>query len=249
MATQTITCPYCRETFYSIVPDGGPGRGTVPSMVSSKETSGAGWQRVNRRTVGIGAVPGDVVEYRRESPAQRPTKHHFMVPFAQASATAFAGLIVGVILTIIFSWPFWSPALIASFAFVWSWLLLLKYYNSLLKTTEHVIPTDEEPAQQQPVPTKRVRLHIEETGNHERRVELPIPLDTLATVARAVRNGRPFSIANLTGRGKPLTRGQFETLRDWLLECDYLRWVDDSNRQAGSAFTSKGKALLRGISG
>lgn len=241
MSTTKQFCPYCGESWFSHAGDHRP-----PSFVQSQHVEPA-WQPVQRRAVGLGAAPADTLEYHREAPAQKPTGKHFLVPFAQALVCGLAALLLATPVAIWQGWPAWSVLIAGMAGFVYAWLALMKYFNSLLRITEHVIP-DKQPAPAQPeVKTRRVRLEIQEDNQHETRVELPIDADKLATVAKACLNGRPFSVANMAGRGKPLTRAEYETLRDWLLSCDYLRWVDDSNRQAGVIFTKKGEALLRAL--
>lgn len=127
----------------------------------------------------------------------------------------------------------------------YGWFVSVSLFNSLLRVEER-IEAEPEPKPES-APVRRVKLEVKENGSHEVRQTLPLDDTTLATVARAVQNGRAFTVGSMTGRGRPLSRSQFDALRDWMLASDYLRWADASNRQRGTEFTSKGTALIRAL--
>lgn len=227
-----------------------PSCGEVWDYPDRRRSTTGGWQPVTRVRMNAGAgIPAEsFAEYERIEPVRAPTvAGDFLTPLLQAVVTALAAGVLGVGITIMVGWPWYAPLAIAGLAFAFSWLLLMQYFNGLLVARERVINDVNARRPPQEIPVKRVRLEVKEDAQTTRLVDLPLAPATLATVARAVQNGRPFSVSSLTGRGKPLTRGEFEGLRDWLLSSGYARWTDADNRRAGVTFTAKGKALLKGL--
>ena len=214
---------------------------------------GAGWSPVQRRQVGMGAASAFApTEYERIQPT-RPASigSDIAVPMLSALITAVA--LTGVFAVAAWAWslPAWLVALGGLLAFLFTWLLLSAFSRSLLVQSEY---QRAEPApvaaEQPPAQVKRVRLEIvDDAGKRRQYADLPIEVDALTATARAIQAGRAFSVASLTGRGQPLSRSQFCTLRDWMISNDnqYAAWVDPANRQAGVKFTRRGKALLRAL--
>jgi len=66
----------------------------------------------------------------------------------------------------------------------------------------------------------------------------------IAALRRAASPGRSFTVRDMAGI---LTRLQFETLRDEMLDRGFLCWVDQDNHNRGVEWTRAGDALLRSV--
>jgi len=198
------------------------------------------------------AVPRATVE-EYLTPARAATiSADVVVPFLQAlltglMATAVAG---GVVLGLRWQWQI-AP-LAGGLALCMTWLYLLADHRKSLWSHERYERDLEQPAPAAPAERDRpkevkVKLEVEESTGRIRYGHLPIDVDRLSAMARALNNGRSFSVSVWSGRGKLLSRSEFETLRDWLLESDYARWRDDNNRNLGIEFTRRGVAFWRGL--
>ncbi len=167
------------------------------------------------------------------------------VPLLQAFVS---GVVVGLLAiwpTTAFFWAWYIPAIVGGLAFAAAWFALLKSHRASLWDSEkyfHDVPQQPQQPQQM-----HVKLQIDEDGQHTKFVDLPLDPAQLKTIAAATINGRSFSLASWAGRGKLLSRSQFETLRDWLLDNDYGLWADENNHAAGFLFTNKGRAFWRGL--
>ena len=93
----------------------------------------------------------------------------------------------------------------------------------------------------------RIELEKLEDGN-----ELWLNFDTpelrakAVTAALLVENGTPFSENSMCGKGRPLSRSEFMTLRDMYLFHGLLMWKDDRHRTLGTKWTAAGRAFIRG---
>jgi len=172
-----------------------------------------------------------------------------LAPLLQALVTALivAGLVLWLVVRA--AWPveLAGVAFMVTLALVWFFLLVSHRH---LLWDETVTPLETPAMPLPPVETAQVRLEVvDEAAGRVAYAHLPLPLATLRTLARAIATGQPFTVARWTGRGKPLSRGQFETVRTWLLNDGYARWVDGGNRQLGVEMTAKGQALWRELAG
>lgn len=249
MSVEKYQCPECGAVRYLTV----SGPLSIPSAEPARpglhlvNGPGPGWQQLERRQVSMGqAVTAFTpTEYERLTPVRPASvQSDVVVPFLSAliSAAALTGLLL--VACWYLEMPAWPALVCGLLAFFGFWLVFSAYHRGLLVQSEYQrvdAPPAAEPARQ-----KRVRLEVAEKGRRQY-ADLPIDVDRLQAVARAIAGGRAFSVANMTGRGKPLSRGEFETLREWLLTYEYLRWIDAGNRQAGTTFTARGKALIRGL--
>jgi hypothetical protein len=77
--------------------------------------------------------------------------------------------------------------------------------------------------------------------------ELPLPVETVRQAARRILETGAFS-HSLAGPGKPLSRSQYEALRDELLARGLLVWQNPAAHSRGLEITAAGRAVLRRLS-
>lgn len=187
----------------------------------------------------------DVAEYRSPSRAAG-VGPDVAVPLLQSAVSGVvAGLLSGWA-AVRFAWPVFVPFLICTVVFALVWVKLLSDHRRSLWTSER-IENHSQAAPTQEIETHRVWLEIIEPNGHIKYVDLPIAIEDLQVMARAIANGRPFSTPEWAGKGKLLSRTQFEAVRTWILNNDYGDWVDPDNRRQGIEFNSKGQAFWRGL--
>lgn len=200
---------------------------------------------VKRASMGAALPDYDIAEF--VTPARAAgVGSDVAVPLWQS---AISGLILAVLSVWPVTWFAWSwfiPVAVGGVTWSVTWFLLLREHRRSLWQVE----TYQQERLAAPAPAAAaigVKLQVQEDDTHFRFAELPIDRGTLGAVARAVANGRSFTVAGMTGRGKPLSRSQYETLREWLFSADYARWVDDGNHASGVEFTAKGRAFWRAL--
>jgi len=207
------------------------------------------WQPVERHEFATGAtMPVMFQEYERRVPIRSASVgSDVAVPLLSAIVTAIATMILCAVAAYAWHLPAWLVFLAGAIAFAVSWFLLSSWYRQTLLQAEY--RRTEPPSRPDPVPepvVKRVRLQVDD-GRRRQYADLPLDLAELQATARAIQAGRPFSVGAMTGRGAPLSRSQYETLRSWLMTGGYLVWIDEANRQAGTIFTKRGDALIRAL--
>lgn len=211
-----------------------------------------GWQQQERRRHYVGdAAPVDTPfsEFHRETPARPPAVGgDVAVPALQAIISGVAIFLVGLAIL----WPDWQIAAAGGgIVGALAWFLLLSDSRRLLRVVEDVtgVDLDQDGHIGEPEPPALgVKLRIdEEEGRVTKYAHLPIDAQRLGQLARGLLGSESFAVASWTGRGKPFSRAEFETLRDWLFRNGYAGWEDPNNRQLGVKFTAKGDALLRAL--
>jgi hypothetical protein len=227
-------CPECGASFEL----------SEPLYRSARASSS--WETVERRQAALGAADLAHAEYHRQEPRRPSTvESDYLVPVLQAMASAVAGALLASAAAWLWGWPWQSVPAAGAVTFALAWLLLLRGSLARLMVQEHVIPT----APQEERPQAVTRIAVTLPGSRYQERKLGIPADRLVTLAKAVTTaGRPFSLRELAGRGRPLSgRAEFEELRDKLLELDWLQWRDPGNRQQGLDLTRPGRAALEAI--
>lgn len=221
-------CPNCGEIFFS------GGREWERSRVGRFESTAPG------------AVfsMGDVEEYSSSRPVGAPDVHgHFVTPFFQAMATGLAFFVLAGVVSIVWSLSFWLPFLVGPGAFALSWLWLLGRFNALLVAREFVRPRVERPdVEAKPAP--RLVIDVSERSaehSHTQIAELPLDVERLGVLARAVAGGQELTYSRWTGRGKLLSRGELGELQLWLVRCGLAAWVDPDRHSAGLEFSAGGR--------
>ena len=79
-------------------------------------------------------------------------------------------------------------------------------------------------------------------------LDLPVSQATITQVAKRLAAGGTFGYASLAGPGKPLTRGEFENLRDEFINRGLAYWRDPAHHAQGCELTKSGEAVIRHFS-
>lgn len=231
-----FTCPECGAWFYA-------------SAGASVASLKGGWSSAGIRVAeaaGAGMVPADIEAYESVRPAAAPDPHtHFVTPFLQAIATGLAFFVIAGVVSIVWRLSFWLPFLVGATAFALAWLLLLGRFNGLLVAREFIQSRAPDPLpDDRPVPRVVVEVHDRgSAGSQVQIAELPVDVDRLGTLARAVASGQELSYGRWTGRGKLLSRGELGAVYDWLVRCGLAYWKNPDRHQEGLEFTAGGRRL------
>jgi len=95
---------------------------------------------------------------------------------------------------------------------------------------------------------ERVRLQLDhQDGRGADWLDLPIDTNRMIAISERVLDGGSFSHASLAGQGKPLSRNEYEVLRDVFLSRGLVRWINPGAHAQGLRLTGKGRAVARGF--
>lgn len=185
------------------------------------------------------------VSFERRQPA-RPASlaSDVIVPLAQALAT---GIIAFILNKLTLNW---NSGTVAAGVIALAWLVLLIDHRSALWNIERVIGADLNrdgfTGPPEPPPTTRVEI-IEPKPRSHHEIYLQFDLDpgVLSQFARAAIGGQSLSEASWCGTGNPLSRAQYNHLRDTLITRGLARWRNPAHPRLGWEPTAKGCAVLR----
>lgn len=139
---------------------------------------------------------------------------------------------------------------IALVALVVAWILFLRVSDGSLANVERREIAPPPPAQPAPVALDPVELALRpvklriDRDNGADFIKLPFDTPTLRRVALSLKAGKPFTVNGMTGAGAPLSRAEYNSLRDAMLDHGFIAWKDAANRNQGVEFTAEGDALL-----
>lgn len=233
--TQRYTCPECGADFWVA----GSGRAASWRPVASRfaESVGPG-----------GLAAGDIDSYESVQPAAAPeVAGHFLTPFLQAMATGLSFFVLAAVAAIVWLLPIWLPFVVGALAFALAWLVLLGRFNALLVAREFV---KARPSQgmvaslkdERPAPRLVVEVSDHQAGQSVTQIaELPVDIDRLGTLARAVAGGQELTYSRWAGRGKLLTRGELGELQEWMVRCGLAAWKNPGRHQEGLEFSAGGR--------
>jgi hypothetical protein len=100
--------------------------------------------------------------------------------------------------------------------------------------------------------TVRIELTYQDINGRTKRqsyLNLPISESQLDALAGGLTNGVALAQSAWIGKGKPLSRGEFDTVRDMLIMYGLAVWVNPDARAQGCVLTNAGKAVMRRIAG
>jgi len=76
-------------------------------------------------------------------------------------------------------------------------------------------------------------------------INLPIGQKQAGRVFYLLTVGRDLSLASLAGPGKPLSRSEFEALRDELISRGLAAWKNPNYHNQGATLTAAGRAVCK----
>lgn len=141
-------------------------------------------------------------------------------------------------------WLAWGAGIGAGITF-FLWLGLLAWWKRLYEV-DHGITTPEVvyPVEQ------RVSLAVSWNEGHQGAyLDLPVDLARLHKAARRILDGASFSHAGLAGPHRPLSRAEFEALRDEFIARGLAFWVNPEAHNQGVVLGGAGRALIRRLAG
>lgn len=160
---------------------------------------------------------------------QTPTAS-IVIPFGQALITGLLGGIVAGI----FAGSFRTGLIVGVAAALVTWLVGVIWWRGLV-----------EPPRAQPVHT--MSLVVRENNGHTLRPIGDFDPELLVKVAVALLDGAAFSTE---GIGRLFdSRREFVEFRDIMISKSLARWRHPAAHQQGIELTSKGRAVMRGLSG
>jgi len=166
-----------------------------------------------------------------------------VLPVLQAGITALGvGMLAGSVAWIRGSNnPIGISFISAAAVFLLVWFLSLDSWRGLVRNDP--LPTYQ--AINNRADTVRVEL-IKDNGHWGDWLDLPIDQARMIEMAKAVINdNKEFSLASFGGRGKLLSRNQFELLRDDMIALGLARWVSKHTHNRGCELTGSGRAIFR----
>lgn len=168
-------------------------------------------------------------------------------PLTLGLIAALSGLILGLAaLSAAYFFDWRKPWAIAAFVLLigggLTWLGLIRWWQRLVETLHGI--------REEPISTEPLRLEIiARDGSYLEGDFIDLPnftRDQLIDLGEALTAGSSFSHA-LAGPGRPLTRSEYELLRDLWIERGLLRWTNPRSHNQGLVLTSKGHAVARGF--
>jgi len=162
-----------------------------------------------------------------------------LIPLLRAVITALL-----VALTVVTGYGLWNLFTVwRLFWFVISSVALVSWWN----ISEHI--TDYIP-DRQPVFEKTTQVEIisrDPQGVYKagRYFDLPIGRKKSIAVANRFAQTENFSMATMVGAGNPLSRKEFEDLREYFIENGLAYWINEYSRNQGVALTRAGGAMMK----
>jgi hypothetical protein len=198
---------------------------------------------------------------RRETQTQRGASWNtdVIVPAGQSLLIA-AGVTVGslalaTLATIGLSGPWWIPpascGVLGALAFAVSAILLTLDHRRLLWTAEKALQVDLDGDEAVGEPEQSEPLHVElleRNGNRTRLSMIGLPhKDKLPIFARGLLNGKGTAGGAWYGCGNPMSKPQYQAVRDAMIERGLAHWINPDAHAQGWDLTAAGWAVMRRI--
>jgi hypothetical protein len=173
----------------------------------------------------------------------------FLLPAAQAVTSGV--LAAGSAWTAAIVWNWSHPVETAVLVFMGvtflSWLVFRSQWRRSLDVILGVILPEEPAAPEIYQAVTRVQVvSTDHTGAFIKAVncEFSLEEDLLQQAAKRVQDTGSFSHASLSGPGKPLTRNEFEAMRDEFISRGLAYWAHPRSHNRGVALTVAGKRTI-----
>jgi hypothetical protein len=162
-----------------------------------------------------------------------------VIPLLQSVITGLfsCAIVWSIILLIGLPNPRLWGELVGAFIALFSWLSYLDRFYEGLKAQ---LP----PEKGKKEITVRVNA-IQEDGHSGIFLDLPLDLDRFIKICHLISNGRDFSLGSLGGNGKPLSRSEFEVLRDYFISRGLAYWVNPHSHNPGVRLSPAGRGIIR----
>lgn len=167
-------------------------------------------------------------------------------PLALALAACITGAFLGIAalaLAYLFDWrkPWAYGALALVLGGALTWITLLRWWQDLINAIHGITH------QPQPEPLQLQVLYRDDPYLQGDYLDLPITQEQLLEIVDRLTSGGSFSHASLAGPGKPLSRADYERLRDLWISRGLVRWTSPRTHFQGLQLTAKGRAIVRGF--
>jgi hypothetical protein len=175
----------------------------------------------------------------------------FVVPIAQATTTGSlaGGAAWAAAVTWRWSEPIaWAVIVFAVVTFI-AWAVYRGEWRRAVDVVLGVIPPiDPAPAEVYQQEVVKIQVISQDPGGAFAAgiwADLPLTLELATQAARRVVATGAFSHASLAGPGRPLTRSQFETLRDEFIARGLAVWNNPGAHSQGVTLTAAGRATIK----
>ena len=118
-------------------------------------------------------------------------------------------------------------------------------YLSIFQGNDHV---NLKPSKVYPAESTRVEIVANDPSGQfsaGRFADLPVTLDQLIAISRRIDSGVSFSHAGLAGPGRPLSRAEFESLRDKMIVDKLCYWINPASHAQGVGLTRGGEKMFQ----
>lgn len=173
-----------------------------------------------------------------------------LLPAGEALVTAILAFPAGLGVCALASLDWHYAAIASALVGLVAWLGFLGWWQRIIKALlipDQVEYYEPEPEPPQPAPI-RIEIIKSDPGSpyvEGQYLDLPCEPDQLQALASGLAQGQPFALSTWTGRNRPFSRSQFETVRVELLARGLVRWSSPHARAQGLELTPAGRAVFK----
>ena len=154
-----------------------------------------------------------------------------------ATRAAVTGLFACLLAAIVWGWS--VAALVGAGVAMAAWLVFQLPDKKILQRVAE--------SKVYPVETTRIEITASDPAGQfqaGRFADLPCSFQDLGNIAKRLQAGASFSHAGLAGRYRPLSRSQYEALRDAMIARELLYWINPASHSQGVELTRAGRAVM-----
>lgn len=131
--------------------------------------------------------------------------------------------------------------MLAAFCITYSFIYEVRYYNSL-RDQQHAKDDHDQRLDE----LQTVRIDLQTTPTQSQHFDLPASPRQLEQLATGLMiAGDPFSQRRWTGKGRPFSINQFNSLRDEMLRRSLIRLINDKDPRQGYELTGMGRSVIK----
>ena len=174
--------------------------------------------------------------------SDKPTIQNLIA--ASGISGALAGLVAGGAAALLHAPALAWGLMVAGIACLLSWWGLLSWWQRLHEGAQNIKPASE----REPDRVYPLRVEVTQYNGHwVDYLDLPVTSDKMVSVCRLLANGGDFSHGGLSGPHRPLSRSEYEALRDEFIGRGLATWRNPHSHHQGVLLTHVGKAVARRI--